>query len=195
MKLKKILEQVSNITPTSGEKMGSMGGEIKNNFKGTLDGELIDFTFKGGEGDSDDIKNIEISFKNEVHIVDFKFDEIVFEDEDIHEAIFLAKSDDGMWDFEMTVQVSRNFESGQCNPCIIEYPYEVDGNSGTYLKITKAEDPRMDPAIRSDFDDPVMEEDMEEGTCGYGKDGKIGKKPAGPNMLQERFKKLAGLIK
>ena len=71
----------------------------------------------------------------------------------------------------------------------------MDGNSGTYLKITKAEDPRMDPAIRSDFDDPVMEEDMEEGTCGYGKDGKIGKKPAGPNMLQERFKKLAGLIK
>ena len=51
----------------------------------------------------------------------------------------------------------------------------------------------MDPAIRSDFDDPVMEEDMEEGTCGYGKDGKIGKKPAGPDMLQERFQQLAGI--
>jgi len=137
-------EQVSNITPTSGEKIDSMGGEIKNNFKGTLDGELIDFTFKGGEGDDENIKNVKISFRDKEYTLNFIFDEIVHEDEDIHEAIFLAKSDDGMWDFEMTVQVDKNFESGQCNPCIIEYPYEMDGNSGTYLKITKAEDPRGD---------------------------------------------------
>ena len=39
------------------------------------------------------------------------------------------------------------------------------------------------------------EPEIDEGTCGYGKNGKIGKKPAGPNMLQERFQKLAGLIK
>ena len=47
------------------------------------------------------------------------------------------------------------------------------------------------------------EQEIAEGTCGYGKDGKIGKKPAGPKKvviaLQERlqknrFKKLAGLI-
>ena len=36
-------------------------------------------------------------------------------------------------------------------------------------------------------------EETEEGTCGYSKDGKPRKKPAGPDMLQERFQKLAGL--
>tara|TARA_Y100000034_G_scaffold133332_1_gene198512 strand:- start:742 stop:1629 length:888 start_codon:yes stop_codon:yes gene_type:complete len=64
------------------------------------------------------------------------------------------------------------------------------------------EDPRMDPAIRSDFDDPVMgDEDIDEGTCGYGKNGKLGKKPAGPHLgftkreLSEhtRLQQLAGI--
>jgi len=39
----------------------------------------------------------------------------------------------------------------------------------------------------------MQEEDVDEGTCGYGKNGKIGNKPAGPDMLQERFQKLAGI--
>jgi hypothetical protein len=37
------------------------------------------------------------------------------------------------------------------------------------------------------------EEEIEEGTCGYGKNGKIGKKPAGPYLMRERFQKLAGI--
>ena len=61
-------------------------------------------------------------------------------------------------------------------------------------------DPRMDPAIRSDFDDPIMEDDVDEGTCGYGKKGKLGKKPAGPHLitksdLQETLQRRAGIIK
>lgn len=44
------------------------------------------------------------------------------------------------------------------------------------------------------------EEEIAEGTCGYGEDGKIGRKPAGPNFMgykkiQERFKKLANIKK
>jgi len=51
------------------------------------------------------------------------------------------------------------------------------------------------------IDEPeVYEEDMEEGTCGYSKDGKPGKKPAGPHLiqksdLQETFQRRAGIIK
>jgi hypothetical protein len=39
------------------------------------------------------------------------------------------------------------------------------------------------------------EQEIEEGTCGYGKNGKIGRKPAGPHLMRERFKKLAGIKK
>ena len=62
------------------------------------------------------------------------------------------------------------------------------------------EDTEQDTAdVKADLDS--MEEGMmceecgevHEGSCGYGKDGKIGKKPAGPDTLQERFQKLAGL--
>ena len=37
-------------------------------------------------------------------------------------------------------------------------------------------------------------EEIVEGTCGYGRNGKIGKKPASPSRkLQERFQKLANI--
>ena len=44
----------------------------------------------------------------------------------------------------------------------------------------------------------MEEKEVEEGTCGYGKNGKTGKKPAGPDMLQEEKRQLlirAGIIK
>ena len=39
------------------------------------------------------------------------------------------------------------------------------------------------------------EQEIEEGTCGYGEDGKIENKPAGPHLMRERFKKLANIVK
>ena len=38
------------------------------------------------------------------------------------------------------------------------------------------------------------EEEIREGTCGYSPDGKPRRKPAGPNLMRERLKKLANLI-
>ena len=70
-----------------------------------------------------------------------------------------------------------------------------DDPKAAYIRdMMDKEDPKMDPAIRSDFDDPVMEEDVEEGTCGYSKDGKPRNKPAGPH-LRETLQKRAGIIK
>jgi len=37
------------------------------------------------------------------------------------------------------------------------------------------------------------EEEIAEGTCGYGEDGKIGRKPAGSHLMKERFQKLANI--
>ena len=75
-------------------------------------------------------------------------------------------------------------------------PGQIEGEENSEYD----EDPRMDPAIRSDFDDPIMEDDVDEGTCGYGKKGKLGKKPAGPHLitksdLQETLQRRAGIIK
>jgi len=39
------------------------------------------------------------------------------------------------------------------------------------------------------------EQEIAEGTCGYGMDGKIGDKPAGPYLMRERFQKLANIDK
>jgi hypothetical protein len=39
--------------------------------------------------------------------------------------------------------------------------------------------------IKEDFHIFCTEEEIREGTCGYGEDGKIGKKPAGPYMINE----------
>ena len=41
----------------------------------------------------------------------------------------------------------------------------------------------------------LAEEEIREGTCGYSPDGKPRRKPAGPNLMRERFQKLANIIK
>jgi len=50
------------------------------------------------------------------------------------------------------------------------------------------------PGQMDDEATAVLEPEIDEGTCGYGKDGKIGKKPAGPH-LREIFQRRAGIIK
>jgi hypothetical protein len=98
-----------------------------------------------------------------------------------------------------TAKKLRNFIAAELNKFAEKLvdKLQVD-RPGKQIEIPFPEDdPRMDPAIRSDFDDPVMEEDVEEGTCGYSKDGKPRKKPSGP--LQEstinRLQKLANIKK
>jgi hypothetical protein len=74
---------------------------------------------------------------------------------------------------------------------------DVDGDGDEEESMKKAfqdkEKEKMDEAH-------CTEEEIAEGTCGYGKNGKIGRKPAGPNLmrykrLQERFQKLANIKK
>jgi len=147
------------------------------------------------------LDDVTISWGNESHTVSFEYDGIIddFDNKGV-EAEFMANSNDGKWQFILDVNGAVGLEYGNCNPCIQDYDWNEliiqdhpDDESHLDPEDRSDYDPRMDPAIRSDFDDPIMEDDIDEGTCGYGKDGKIGKKPAGP--LQERFKKLAGIIK
>ena len=105
---------------------------------------------------------------------------------------FIAKSEDEKWAFILDVSVGANYEnSGN----IEDWDWDtliIDNHEDAELDI---EDEKYDDRGRQ-ID---MEEDVDEGTCGYGKNGKIGKKPARPDMLQEYETKLlkirAGIIK
>jgi len=144
-------------------------------FKMNIDGkeEEVMITYKPGS----DLKDVKIRWKcaiptcDETHTVDFEYEDTY--DDHGNEGMdtnFEAHSDDGRWVFNLPVYVEASFHDS--------------GNIGDFdfkeLEITK--------------DESVMKQ-AAEGTCGYGKDGKIGKKPAGPNMLQERLQQLAGLKK
>jgi hypothetical protein len=156
-------------------------------YRAEVDGEKTEVTFKDWKDNDDDEINVQISWGSESHNLDFRYDDIG-DDHDTEgaDAMFIAKSEDGKWNFEMSVAVAYGYKSGQCNPCIQDYPVEITRD--VYLNVIK------DPEWAKKVDD-FNKDDMEEGTCGYSKDGKPRNKPAGPDMLQERFKKLAGLIK
>ena len=100
------------------------------------------------------------------------------------------------WGFSLTAQV--------------EYTFDMTGDFEDWdwntLEIEKVDDPKgnamSDDDVERGFsvDAPDrFEEDVEEGTCGYGKKGKLGKTPAGPGLgftkreLSERFQQLAGI--
>ena len=52
----------------------------------------------------------------------------------------------------------------------------------------------MDDVYGADLEEGhCTEEEIEEGTCGYGENGIIGDEPAGPQLMRERFKKLANI--
>ena len=131
----------------------------------SIDGEKTDVTINYKPGS--DLNNVQISWGEESHTVDFEYED-TYDDHGNEgmDAWFTAESEDGKWKFGLEVYVEASFHnSGNIG--------DWDWNS---LEIEK-------------------NKDVEEGTCGYGKNGKIGNKPAGPNMLQERLQKLAGIIK
>ena len=52
----------------------------------------------------------------------------------------------------------------------------------------------MDDVFGADLEEGTCtEQEIAEGTCGYGVDGEIGDEPAGPHLMRERFKKLANI--
>ena len=163
------------------------------------------------------LDDVTISWGNESHIVSFEYDGTI-DDYGIDKGVdaeFMADSDDGRWQFILEVQGANGIEDGDCNPCIQGYDWDeliiqdhpenedhLDPEDRFDQDPGYDDDPRFDDAIRSDFDDPVMEEGMmceecgevHEGTCGYSIDGKGDDKPAG-SRLREMLQKRAGIIK
>jgi len=117
------------------------------------DGEYMDFyrkmedvTIKYGHA-TGPLDDVTISWGNESHNVDFEEGDVI----DDHgnegkDMTFVAYSEDDMWRFIVDVSVGFNYEdSGEIQDVMWD-TLEID-----------VDDAKMNPAIRSDFDDPVME--------------------------------------
>ena len=159
-----------------------------------------------------DLSNITLEFK------DKKYEGLYFSDDDSyvvdnHDAIkyivVIAEADDGTI-FEVEVEVNRAWPDddtiNDINWRSLEtFPSEEDqqgitekGKRPDYADVDGDgdEEESMEKAFKDKekIDEThCTEQEIEEGTCGYGEDGKIGRKPAGPNLMRERFQKLANI--
>jgi len=195
-------------SPGTSSPMSSGGNTTKIKLKMSNIEDEVTITEKPEMMQRGQLKDVTISWGNESHTVDFEAGDII--DDHGNEGMDIetsADSDDGRWQFILDVQAEATF------------PMTGDFADWDWEELIIQDHPEnedhLDPEDRSDFEDEevaasiaaaqddinTMEEGMmckecgevHEGTCGYGKNGKIGKKPAGPNMLQERFQQLAGI--
>ena len=150
------------------------------------------------------LNDVTISWGNESHTVDFEFENVI--DDHGNEGVdaeFIANSKDKKWQFILDVSGAMGIEDGSCNPCIQDYDWEE-----LIIQSHPDDESHLDPEDRSDQDDvdefnqirrdAYMEEDIDEGTCGYTQtvNGRKLKTPGGtrgPKPLNERFQQLAGI--
>ena len=154
-----------------------------------------------------DLSSVTLEFKGE------KYEKLEFKLEDILEdhgnegkdALFVAESDDKIFEVEVNIDANydqsgiiedvewrslETFPKEEKNEALDPVGKEDDdiNNDG---KVDKTDDylanrrKAISKNIKENFHIFCTEEEIREGTCGYGEDGKIGKKPAGPYMINE----------
>ena len=143
-----------------------MEGETDVNIKlGHATGPFEDVTISWGD------ESYNVSFEEEEKIEDHGYEG--------QDWIFLAKHKESETEFRVDVAVERDYElSGNIQ--------EVDWDT---LQV------EFDQETESLDEQGCSEQEIEEGTCGYGVDGKLKDEPAGPSLMRERFKKLANITK
>ena len=143
-----------NLVPLTEEESSGRITKVKIDILGDEKEVIID---KKGEGLSEPVTiSWDEPWGREKHNVEFELDEkgegITNQSQaydEPSEAIFKGVSD--LWEFYVEVELDANYEESDN---IWNIFWEKDRwHNG--LEITK--DPRMDPAIRSDFDDPIIE--------------------------------------
>jgi len=138
-----------NPSPGTSSPMNTQSGEFDIEVPVQNEDTKVKIKYGHATGPVDEVT---ISWGNESHTVTFEEEDVI----DDHgnegkDMTFVAYSEDDKWRFIVDVSVGFNYEdSGEIQ--------DVDWNT---LEIdiddSKKDDPRMDPAIRSDFDDPIME--------------------------------------
>ena len=115
-----------------------------------------------------DLSNVTLEFKGEKYEgLEFKFEEVLEDhDNEGKDALFVAESDDKM--FEVEVNIDANYDQSG----IID---DVEWRSlETFPKDDKGEP--LD-------EQGCTEQEIAEGTCGYGENGELGDEPAGPHLF------------
>ena len=142
---------MNNPSPGTSSPMddsNTQSGEFNVNVPVQNETEKVNIKYGHATGPVDDVT---ISWGEESHTVDFEAEDII----DDHgnegkDMSFVAYSQDDMWRFIVDVSVEANYDmSGNIQ--------DVDWDT---LEIA-VDDAKMDPAVRSDFDDPIMELDLE----------------------------------
>jgi hypothetical protein len=111
----------------------------------------------GPKNQSEPLDDVSIEYNGQTYELDFEFGEVIDDHGNKGKDLwFEATADDGTY-FMVDVYASNYDNTG-----------DVDEIFWDTLEITPSEDPRMDPAIRSDFDDPVIDEQNSLGTAGSG---------------------------
>ena len=135
-----------------------------------------EFNVIGPANQSDPLTDVTIEYNEQEYILDFEFGD-TFEDHG-------NKGKDEWW--EATADDGTIFR-------VDVYMVHEEGRPEPFwdtLEIIPSKDPRMDPAIRSDFDDPIMEGGMmcetcgevHEGTCGIDEQNSLGTAGAGASF-------------
>ena len=122
-------------------------------------------------------EDVTISWGDESYNVSFNEEEMI-EDHgnEGQDWVFLAKHKESETEFRVDVAVEADYDqSGNIQ--------EVDWDT---LQV------EFDQETESLDEQGCSEQEIAEGTCGYGVDGELGDEPAGPNLM-ERFKKLANI--
>ena len=143
------------------------------------------------------LDDVTISWGNESHTVSFEYDDKIDDDENSQTAEyeFVAESNDGKWQFILDVVGHINLPSGQCNPCIGGMSFHDSDNMSDegydwdelIIQDHPDDESHLDPEDRSDYDD----EDNEQKIA----DVQADIDSINEGMIQERFQKLAGIIK
>jgi len=114
------------------------------------------------------LQDVTISWGNESHTVDFEAgDEIDNHGNEGSDIETIANSDDGRWQFILDVYVGYQFD--------MTGDYEEWDFDELIIQHHPENEDHLEPEDR--FDQDPMEEDVDEGSCGYGPDGVPGDTP------------------
>jgi len=135
---------MNNPSPGTSTPLNTQSGEFNVNVPVQNEMESVNIKYGHATGPLDDVT---ISWGEESHNVDFEEGDVI----DDHgnegkDMTFVAYSQDDMWRFIVDVSVGFNYENSG----------EIQDVMWDTLEIA-IDDAKMDPAVRSDFDDPIME--------------------------------------
>ena len=145
-----------------------------------------------------DLSNVTLEFKGEKYEgLEFKFEEVLEDhDNEGKDALFVAESDDKMFEVEVNIEADYD-QSGRIQDVewrsLETFPKEMNEKAKSGKRPDYADvdgDGDEEESMEKAFKDKekmneygCTEQEIAEGTCGYGMDGELDDEPAGPHLF------------